>query len=190
MIDGFRKFFLTKLVNESGNAISKSNPLPVGQIAGTLNTQSAIDGVTYKASVTCQALSSNYSSSQLFNPVGSGKQLIIVSLFGFQNVATSGRFYRHISNTQLSTAQSGAIAKTKSNQADSVALCKYENIAALTTNTNQFGTTSTAITPPGVSIFPSANEIVVIDEGFGLNVEFQNTNTQTNVTFIYYEIDA
>ena len=93
--------------------LAKNNPLPVGQIAGTLNTQSAIDGVTYKASVTCQALSSNYSSSQLFNPVGSGKQLIIVSLFGFQNVATSGRFYRHISNTQLSTAQSGAIAKTK-----------------------------------------------------------------------------
>lgn len=190
MINGFKKFFLAKLVGENGNAISKSNPLPVGQVAGTLNTQSAIDGVTYKASVTCPASFGNYSSTQLFNPVGSGKQIIVVSLFGFQNVAMSGRFYRHISNTQLSTAQSGAIAKTKSNQDESVALCKYENIASLTNNENQFGVTSSSITPIGVTIFPSANEIVVLDEGFGLNVEFQNTNTQTNVTFVYYEVDV
>ena len=170
------------------NGYNLSNPMPTKDEYGSTTNGAIRDGLVYKASLTCPASSGNYSSAELYNPVGSGKVLLVLLAFGFQNVATAGRYYRHIVSTQLSNTQSDAILKTVSGQPDSVAVCQYQNISALTSNSNQHGVSSTSTTPYGQSLFQTAEQ-VVIKEGSGLLFEFQNTNTQINLTLIYFELD-
>lgn len=176
------------LVDKNGNPISRDNPLPIVDGYGSSTNGAIRDGLVYKASLTCPASSGNYSSAELYNPVGSGKVLLVLLAFGFQNSSTAGRYYRHIVSTQLSNTQSDAILKTVSDQQDSVAVCQYQNIPTLTPNNNQHGVSSTSTTPYGQSLLTAAEQ-VALKAGSGLLFEFQNPNTQINMTMTYLELD-
>ena len=181
---------MSAFLDENGKlvTVSASNPMPTKDEYGSTTNDAIRRGLVYKASLTCPASSGNYSSAELYNPVGSGKVLLILAMNAFQNVATAGRYYRHIVNTQLSNTQSDAILKTVSDQPNSVAVCQYQNIPTLTSNINQHGVSSTATTPYGTALIASSEQ-VAIKAGSGLLFEFQNANTQINLTLIYFEFD-
>lgn len=95
-----------------GTDVSSSNPLPVlSKIdPATSSTQAALSGTLVKCWINCwincPAMMTKYSAVQIWNPVGSGVDILIVGLAGY-NSLTSMKWYQHLTSNKLSTA--GAI---------------------------------------------------------------------------------
>ena len=96
-----------KLLN-NGTAVSSSNPLPVLSKLdpATSSTQAALSGALSKCWINCPAVSAKYSAVQIWNPVGSGVDILIVGLAGY-NSSTSIKWYQHLTSNKLSTAGGG-----------------------------------------------------------------------------------
>lgn len=66
----------------SGAELSPSNPMPVlSQLdSKTSNSQSALEGISAKCWINCPAVAAKFSGVQIWNPIGSVVNLLIIGL--------------------------------------------------------------------------------------------------------------
>ncbi len=170
----------TALVNESGTEVSSSNPLPVLSRLdpATASTQAALSGALSKCWISCPAVSAKYSAVQIWNPVGSGVNLLIIGLAGY-NSSTSMKWYQHLNSTKLSTL-GGYQQNLKSGNAALPFEMYYQNLDSKTA-TNALGVTVSSTAPAGGSL-QLTGENICITEGYGLTYEADNANIGITMT--------
>jgi hypothetical protein len=179
MIDGLKKFFLAKLVNESGNAISSSNPLPVTTYpnAKTSAIESSIIGKLYKAWATAPATAAKYSAVQIWNPTGSGVTLVVTAANCYNSAGTM-KWYPLLNQTQL-TAAAGFIINLKGGGGAPNFQILTEALTARTVN-DSLGSNVASVSPNGTGLL-LGNEFYTIPEGWGLRYEGETVNVGMNL---------
>ena len=173
---------MSAFLDETGTLItvSPSNPLPVLSKldSATASTQGALSGALVKVWITCPAVAAKFSSVQIFNPVGSGVNLLIIGLAGY-NTSTSIKWYQHLTSNKLSMA-GGYKSVMKTGTAAPPIEMYYQNLDAKTA-TNALGVTISAQTPVGSSL-QTTGENICITEGYGLHYEADVANIGLTLT--------
>lgn len=163
-----------------GSDVSSSNPLPVLSKLdpATASTRAVLTGALSKCWISCPAVLGKYSAVQIWNPVGSGVNLLIVGLLGY-NSSTSMKWYQHLNSTKLSTS-GGYQQNLKSGNAALPFEMYYQNLDSKTA-TNALGITISATVPAGASLqMPGEN--ICIQEGYGLTYEADTANIGITMT--------
>ena len=172
--------YLAQLVNNGikllngGSAVSSSNPLPVNSQldSKTSNSQAALDGVIAKCWINCPAVAAKFSAVQIWNPVGSGVNLLCIGLTGM-NASTTMKWFQHLDATKISTL-GGYQQNLKAGQSALPFEMYYEALDAKTA-TNGLGVNVSATTPQGGGL-QMAGETICIPEGYGLRYEADTAN--------------
>lgn len=174
---------MSAFLDETGTLItvSHSNPLPVLSKLdpASASTQGALSGTLVKVWITCPAVAAKFSSVQIFNPVGSGVNLLIIGLAGY-NTSTSIKWYQHLTSNKLSTAGGyQSVMKTGTAAVPPIEMY-YQNLDSKTA-TNATGVTVAATTPVGGSL-QTTGENICITEGYGLHYEADVANIGLTLT--------
>jgi hypothetical protein len=178
----FKEVFMSAFLDETGTLItvSSSNPLPVLSRLDptTSSTQAALSGALSKCWINCPGVSAKYSAVQIWNPVGSGVNILIVGLAGY-NSSTSMKWYQRLNSTKLSTL-GGYQQNLKSGNAALPVEMYSQNLDSKTA-TNATGVTVSATAPAGGSL-QVTGENICITEGYGLTYEADTANIGITMT--------
>lgn len=162
-----------------GSAVSSSNPLPVlSQLdSKTSNSQAALEGIIAKCWINCPAVAAKFSAVQIWNPAGSGVNLLILGVNGM-NASGTMKWFQHLDATKLST-QGGFQQNLKAGGAALPIEMYYQALDAKTA-TNGLGVNVSATTPQGGGL-QMAGESICITEGYGLRYEADTANISTTL---------
>ena len=162
------------------NSFSSSNPLPVVSKldSASSSTQGALSGVLSKCWINCPAVSAKYSAVQIWNPVGSGVDILIIGVAGY-NSSTSMKWYQHLSSEKLSTL--GGFQTPMKTNSPALPIEMYSQNLDAKTATNALGVTVGATTPDGGSL-QLTGENICITEGYGLKYEADTANIGITMT--------
>ncbi len=157
-----------------GTAVSSSNPLPVTTRpeSKTSSGQATLEGLNVKCWINCPAVAAKFSSVQIWNPVGSGINLLIIGMNGMNSSGTT-KWFQHLDATKLST-QGGFQQNLKAGGA-ALPIEMYFQALDAKTATNALGVIVSAVTAQGGGLQMSA-EFVCIPEGYGLRYEAETAN--------------
>ncbi len=176
----FKEVFMSAFLDETGTLItvSSSNPLPVVTYSNpkTSAIESSVSGKAFKAWVSAPATAAKYSAVQIWNPVGSGVNLVLPQIGGYNSSGTM-KWYPLLNQTQL-TGASGFIQKMNPTGGAASFQILTEALNARTAN-NSFGVTVSSTTPNGTGLQVS-NEFYTIPEGWGLRYEGETVNIAMN----------
>ena len=172
--------YLARLVNSGikllngGVAVSSSNPLPViSQLdSKTSNSQAALDGISAKCWINCPAVAAKFSAVQIWNPVGSGVNLLIIGLTGM-NALTTMKWFQFLNATKISTL--GGYQQNLKAGESALPFEMYYQALDSKTATNGLGVNVSTTTPQGGSLL-MAGETVCIPEGYGIRYEADTAN--------------
>jgi hypothetical protein len=176
--------YLSQLVNNGikllngGTAVSSSNPLPVVAYSNpkTSGIEASAIGKAFKAWVTAPATAAKYSAVQIWNPTGSGVNLVLPQVGGYNSSGTM-KWYPILNQVQL-TGTAGFIQKMNPSGGTAGFQILTEALSART-STDSFGITVSSTTPNGTGLQIS-NEFYTIPEGWGLRYEGENVNIAMN----------
>ncbi len=157
-----------------GTAVSSSNPLPVNSRldSKTSNSQAALDGIIAKCWINCPAVAAKFSAVQIWNPVGSGVNLLVIGLTGM-NASGTMKWFQHLDTTKISTL-GGYQQNLKAGEAALPFEMYYQALDAKTA-TNALGVTVATLTVQGGGL-QMAGENICIPEGYGLRYEADTAN--------------
>lgn len=189
MIDGFKKFFLAKLVNESGNTISKANPLPIFQLNFSALSSAAFSQCVFSAhGVNVPASAGNNSKIELFNPADSGK-ILVCYVANLWHTSGSVTYKASLSSSALSASESSATKRNivAGSAVTSVAkiYTKNNDATSATDVISQVAVSST--TPNGTNIIPLFQGICLPNSGF--RIESTTANMAINAVLVWAEYD-
>jgi hypothetical protein len=161
-----------------GSAVSSSNPLPALTYSNpkTSGIEASVSGKAFKAWVTAPATAAKYSAVQLWNPVGSGVNLVLPQIQGYNSSGTM-KWYPILNQVQL-TGVAGFIQKMNPTGGAASFQILTEALNARTAN-DSFGITVSSTTPNGTGLQVS-NEFYTIPEGWGLRFEGETVNIAMN----------
>jgi hypothetical protein len=167
----------------SGIVVIGDGEIQDSQVAGMV---SVIDGgkartladVAKAGSFWCGQLAGNYSHVQLWNPPGSGKNLIVEQVGIVSDVTTIG-ISMVLYNTQLTSLYAGAVSK-KSGGAVSVSSGYYQ------TNASQLGGAANLFLLNHGNLF-IPKEPIIVTPGYGLVVRGQGMAQGVQGSFEFYE---
>jgi len=157
-----------------GTAVSSSNPLPVlSQLdSKTSNSQAALEGIIAKCWINCPAVAAKFSAVQIWNPVGSGVNLLIVGLSAM-NASGTMKWFQHLDTTKISTL--GGYQQNLKAGGAALPIEMYYQALDAKTATNALGANVSATTPQGGGL-QMAGESICIPEGYGLRYEADTAN--------------
>jgi len=172
--------YLAQLVNNGinifngGTAVGSSNPLPVlSQLdSKTSNSQASLEGVIAKCWINCPAVAAKFSAVQIWNPVGSKVNLLIIGL-NAMNASGTMKWFQYLDTTKISTL-GGYQQNLKAGEAALPFEMYYQALDAKT-STNALGVNVSATTPQGGGL-QMAGESICIPEGYGLRYEADTAN--------------
>lgn len=155
-------------------AVSASNPLPVNSQPDnrTSNSQAALDGIIAKCWINCPAVAAKFSAVQIWNPVGSGVNLLCIGLTGM-NASTTMKWFQHLDATKISTV--GGYQQNLKAGESALPFEMYCEALVAKTATNGLGVNVSATTPQGGGL-QMAGENICIPEGYGLRYEADTAN--------------
>lgn len=158
----------------SGAELSPSNPMPVNSQLDkkTSNSQAALDGIIAKCWINCPAVAAKFSAVQIWNPVGSGVNLLVIGLTGM-NASTTMKWFQHLDATKLSTL--GGYQQNLKAGGAALPIEIYSQALDAKTATNGLGVNVSATTPQGGGL-QMAGESICIPEGYGLRYEADTAN--------------
>lgn len=161
-----------------GTAVSSSNPLPVVTYSNpkTSGIEASVFGKAFKAWVSAPATAAKYSAVQIWNPVGSGVNLVLPQMQGYNSSGTM-KWYPTLNQVQL-TGDAGFIQKMNPSGGSASFQILTEALNARTAN-NSFGIPVSSTTPNGTGLQVS-NEFYTIPEGWGLRYEGETVNIAMN----------
>lgn len=167
-----------------GSDVSSSNPLPVVTYSNpkTSAIEASLIGKVFKAWVTAPATAAKYSAVQIWNPVGSGVNLVLPQIGGYNSSGTM-KWYPILNQVQL-TGTAGFIQKMNPTGGASFQILT-EALNARTA-TDSFGITVSSTTPNGTGLQIS-NEFYTIPEGWGLRYEGETVNIAMNFIVMVLE---
>lgn len=145
------------------------------------------DDEAFTGFITKNALASNYNGYQLWNPVDSGK-LLVVNRVHLHPTGSSEVFMRvGMHNAKLPTAGGGHINSKLSGGGDSVAEIYNDQATSFTVAEGHFiyGDSASGDTNPIYFTEP-----FVVTEGWGMVAWCQSPNVQATVTFEFYEVTS
>lgn len=171
-------------VDKDGNAVSSSNPLPITSSAQMSSSSANFDGVMFTAFTVVTAVAAKYTSAQLYNPIGSGKTLLVYSATGY-NVSTACLWYRSNPTTQLANSVLN-ITNNKLGGANSIAQLRTDNLSTVP-DTTLPPVNVTQSLPAGAGLLYGA-QFFAIPEGYSLQFTQATVNVGMGVTFVYAEI--
>ena len=166
-------------ISVGGTAVSSSNPLPVVTYSNpkTSAIEASIIGKAFKAWVTAPATAAKYSAVQIWNPVGSGVNLVLPQIGGYNSSGTM-KWYPILNQVQL-TGAAGFIQKMNPTGGAASFQILTEALNART-STDSFGIPVSSTTPNGTGLQVS-NEFYTIPEGWGLRYEGETVNVGMNL---------
>ena len=172
--------YLSQLVNNGikllngGTAVSSSNPLPVNSQLDkkTSNSQAALDGIIAKCWINCPAVAAKFSAVQIWNPVGSGVNLLILGVNGMNSSGTM-KWFQHLDSTKLN--DTGGFQQNLKAGGAALPIEMYYQALDAKTATNALGVNVSATTPQGGGL-QMAGESICIPEGYGLHYEADTAN--------------
>jgi hypothetical protein len=183
----FKEVFMSAFLDETGTLItvSSSNPLPVVTYANpkTSAIEASLIGKAFKAWVSAPATAAKYSAVQIWNPVGSGVNLVLPQIGGYNSSGTM-KWYPILNQVQL-TGAAGFIQKINPTGGAASFQILTEALSART-STDSFGITVSSTTPNGTGLQIS-NEFYTIPEGWGLRYEGETVNIAMNFIVMVLE---
>ena len=120
-------------------------------------------------------VAAKYSSAQIYNPVGSGKTLVVNALAGYNSVGTVTWSVIPSTFGALGVDGGGTKLNNKAGGASATLQLRYANLDTLTANP-PYTISVTATTFAGTALRPDGSVLFTIPEGYGINFE-QNTTT-------------
>jgi hypothetical protein len=172
-------------ISVGGTEVSSSNPLPTLTYSNpkTSAIEASLIGKAFKAWVSATATAAKYSAVQIWNPVGSGVNLILPQMGGFNSSGTM-KWYPILNQVQL-TGAAGFIKKMNPTGGAASFQILTEALNARTA-TYSFGITVSSTTPNGTGLQIS-NEFYTIPEGWGLRYEGETVNIAMNFIVMVLE---
>ena len=169
----------------NGSAVSSGNPLPVVTYSNpkTSAIEASVIGKAFKAWVTAPATAAKYSAVQIWNPVGSGVNLVVPQIQGYNSSGTM-KWYPILNQVQL-TGATGFIQKMKPT-GGAASFQILTGALNARTATDSFGITISSTTPNGAGLQVS-NEFYTIPEGWGLRYEGETVNVGMNLITMIVE---
>lgn len=170
----------------SGDAGTRRTSGDVSVVDGEKNR--ALAGGLYAAASFCEVPAvAKYSSVQIFNPLASGKNLIINGIVGSSSVA--GGIVAYGSAVPLANLQAaGRVINKKIGSALGVAVFRWEAVAAATVNS--LGLIFSGFNVANGLVSYGAKGPLIVMPGFGVNVvQSQTTNSDLGCTFEWFEDD-
>ncbi len=173
------------LLDKDGNPIDNVNSIPTSQRSSTLDNtidERYFGVVSFSVGA---GGAGNYSKAQIFNPVGSGKKIIVARCatwhasgsVTYQASITQTQFTDDIGTSTQKMCAGGSIEPT--------ALIKKKNtdttLSTVWTSKNSHSTTASN----GGSVVDSQ---IVLKEGYGLNFECNTANTAFSGNLFWIEI--
>ena len=178
---------MSAFLDETGTLItvSSSNPLPVVTYSNprTSPIEASLIGKLFKAWVTAPATAAKYSAVQIWNPVGSGVNLVLPQIGGY-NSASTMKWYPLLNQVQL-TGAAGFIQKMNPSGGEPNFQILTEALTSRTAN-NSFGVPVSSTTPNGTGL-QVGNEFYTIPEGWGLRYEGETVNVGMNLITMIIE---
>ena len=172
-------------ISVGGTAVSSSNPLPVVTYSNpkTSPIEASLIGKAFKAWVTAPATAAKYSAVQIWNPVGSGVNLVVPQLGGYNSSGTM-KWFPILNQVQL-TGTTGFTQKMNPSGGTASFQILTEALSART-STDSFGITVSSTTPNGGGL-QVGNEFYIIPEGWGLRYEGETVNIAMNFIVMVLE---
>lgn len=140
-------------------------------------------GGAYEGAPGILAAAAVFPRAQLWNPAGSGKNLIVTDVAITTGVASG--FTLYAKNTALATLVAGQTASKKLGAAVSLTEARVENAAA--SDVPAFGRLAVLTTAAGVVIQLRPKAPYVVPPGFGLSLEGSTQNVTLNSVFDWFE---
>lgn len=187
-----QKFGALNLVNRSGNAVSGTLLVSDGELVDDRITgfvevvdggkNRTLSGVAFLAYANAIAVAANYTVNQLWNPIGSGKNLVVEKITVSVSTAQAIGI---MSNSLAMTSLTGFAGNKKTGGAVSVSQIRYDNIpgapggAPVNYQTSFLGVNSPFVIQP--------SEPIIITPGFGLICQGQTVANINPTSFEFYE---
>jgi len=167
------------------SGFTKTAVLPVVTYSNpkTSAIEASLIGKVFKAWVTAPATPTKYSAVQIWNPVGSGVNLVLPQIGGY-NSALTMKWYPLLNQVRL-TGAAGFIQKMNPTGGAASFQILTEALTARTAN-DSFGVTVSSTTPNGAGLQVS-NEFYTIPEGWGLRYEGETVNVGMNLIAMIVE---
>lgn len=180
----------TKLVNGELVTISDSNPMPIQNTIGSNALSSSLtrENVFFSHGVSVAASAGNLSKMQIWNPVSSGK-LIVVYLTNMWHTSGTVTYKSSLTNTKMSNDLStNPIQNTVSGSTNtSVAEIYTQNNDATSASIIMSQMAITSTTPNGSNV---TNQMqAILKEGNGVTIEALTQNMAIFAYFLWVEID-
>lgn len=166
----------------SGDAGSRRVSGDVSIIDGEKNR--TLGGGMFAGAAICGNGGANYSNTQLWNPLGTGKNLVVTAasaaLFG-----GSGAVNYCFSNVMLNAASVNAVANKKAGAVGGVALLRRELTAAVGSNGSAILRNETL--PSTTSLQWVIKGALIVPPGYGLQIASEVTNFSLNTSLEWFE---
>jgi hypothetical protein len=140
-------------------------------------------GGMYSGNVYCVAVAGQYSNCQLWNPAGSGKNLIVTQLSYSTSVAAQIIFL--MTPVQCANNFAIAIANKKAGAGSPVSVLKFESKVAA--ETFPIGILRNDSTPAGTSVQWPIKGVLVVPPGYGLNAYTSTVNVTNSINCEWFE---
>lgn len=141
-------------------------------------------GVVFEGNPAIGGVAAEYSRVQLFNPVGSGKNLIVTEVLLTTNVSAGYTLYAN-SASLLTNVTATRTGSKKMGGALGVATAFVETGAAV--GVKSFGTLSSLVTTAGVPIVLAPKMPYIVPPGFGMVAETSGVNITLNMDVSWFE---
>jgi hypothetical protein len=162
-----------------GVAVSGTNPVPMA----ALTQGSAIASRSFQGTASASAVAATFATVQLFNPLGSGRTVVVSQINAAVGAASIVRMVFQSSNR---TTSAGSAPNVKASGSASAAVMYTDNIGALVAGIYRFSDSSIISTT--VQGSPLVNTVsYVLPPGQGIEVECETANTALSVIFMFSE---
>ena len=159
--------------------VSIENPLPTKGSTLSSAAQSLVDGALMSFNGTAPATSAKYTAIQVYNPVDSGKLILLDSVQGWNSTGTM-TWTRILKDDDLDTPIDVTVAQNNNTISDIVPIVKvrYKALDALSLDQNLRTVSVTSTTSLGASV--SSNSFT-LDEGYCLQFEGNTVNVGMSI---------
>lgn len=177
---------------KSGNdivAVGVGNPLPTAQTSSQTDRCIILetDFIAHSYNVAAGGVG-NYSKSQIWNPVGSGKKIVVYTILTWHTSGTL-QYQTVLTSTKLSTALGVTVQNICGGSTKTPVAELYKQNDQTTTSTLFTSKTSHATVAQNGTSGNLLAVIGVIKAGMGMNVELLTANSAFNGVFGWAEVD-
>ena len=183
---------MSAFLDENGKlvTVSANNRLPISSPNGVSTGTETVLGRAWIAEFACAAQAAKYSKIALYNPIGSGKIISCLSIYGAVSAGTVAFTTKRITSVSGMTeiAQSASNRQNLANNTSHVMKAYYSNEDTLSSDFTVSRVNVSTIYPLFTNSTVSV-PLMVLSEGDGVLLEANTTNTAMYIRPLFCEIE-